>query len=99
MHHRSSLLAGLTAGLLLAGVASAAPSKVAVVCKADFAKLCPTATAVRGAVMRCVKTRLAEVSPDCKSAVETAQARNAARKAAKAAARSAPEEKASSPAS
>ena len=77
----------VAAGLIVAGNAQAAASKVKLACQADFQKLCSAeaATAKRGAVMRCVKTRLDQVSPDCQTAVKAAQARTAARKAARAA--------------
>jgi hypothetical protein len=77
----------VAAGFIAAGSAQAAASKVKLACQADFQKLCSTeaAAAKRGAVMRCVKTRLDQVSPDCQTAVKAAQARTAARKAARAA--------------
>jgi hypothetical protein len=66
-------------------VPAAAP-KVRDICLADFQKFCPTAKLIRGAVMRCVKTRLDDVSADCKSAVTAAREKSAARKAARLAA-------------
>ncbi|MEO8812968.1 MAG: hypothetical protein ABI376_08675 [Caulobacteraceae bacterium] len=73
-----------------AGAAVAAPAgpPVSQVCQADFQKLCPDAKVVRGAVMRCVKVRLNDVSAECGAAVKAAQEKNAARKAAKLAAAS-----------
>ncbi len=86
MQFRSFAAVVLAAGLVVGGSADAATSKVKLACQADFQKLCATASASkRGAVMRCVKTRLDQVSPDCQSAVKSAQAKTAARKAAKAA--------------
>jgi hypothetical protein len=75
--------------VLLASSASAgraAAPKVRDICLADFQKLCPASKLVRGAVMRCVKTRLDAVSADCRSAVSAAQQKSAARKAARLAA-------------
>ncbi|HEY5070937.1 MAG TPA: cysteine rich repeat-containing protein [Caulobacteraceae bacterium] len=66
--------------------AQAAAPQVRNICQADFQKLCPAAKPGRGAVMRCVKTRLSDVTADCKSAVTAAQERSAQRKAAKLAA-------------
>jgi hypothetical protein len=85
MELRLFAAAGLAAGLIVAGSAQAAASKVTLACQADFQKLCPTATAKRGAVMRCVKARVDQVSSDCQTAVKAAQERTAARKAARAA--------------
>jgi hypothetical protein len=85
-----------TVGLVLAALAfsasqaqAAAPS-VRDICQADFQKLCPTAKPARGAVMRCVKTRLGDVSTDCKAAVTAAQEKTAARKASRLAAAKSP---------
>jgi hypothetical protein len=88
MNIRTSLSAAL-ALVLLASVgaqAKTAAPKVRDICLADFQKLCPTAKLARGSVMRCVKTRLDDVSPDCRAAVTAAKDKNAARKAAKLAA-------------
>lgn len=84
---RSISLAACAVTLVAFAGGAQASSKVSQACEADFHKLCPSQTAGRGAVMRCVKTKLDTVTPDCKSAVQTAQAARAARKAAKAAAK------------
>jgi hypothetical protein len=70
--------------LAAAGQANAAKPRVNDVCQADFHKLCPDQAAGRGVVIRCARAHLSAVSPDCKSAVDTADALNAARRAAKA---------------
>jgi len=87
MELRSMAFVVMAAGLIVAGSAQGAPSKVKLACQVDFQKLCSAdaASAKRGAVMRCVKTRLDQVSPDCQTAVKAAQARTVARKAARAA--------------
>jgi len=87
---RSITLAVSAVAFIAAAGGVTAASKVSQVCAADFHKLCPSATAGRGAVMRCVKTQLDTVTPDCKAAVQTAQTARAARKAAKAAAAQSP---------
>jgi len=87
---RSITLAISAMALLATAGQAATASKVTQACAADFHKLCPSATAGRGAVMRCVKTQLDSVTPDCKTAVQTAQAARAARKAAKLAAAQSP---------
>ncbi|HEY5106096.1 MAG TPA: hypothetical protein VII73_04890 [Caulobacteraceae bacterium] len=85
MQLRSIAAVVLAAGLVVAGNAQAAASKVKLACETDFQKLCASASdgTKRGAVMRCVKTRLDQVSPDCQTAVKAAQAQTAARKAAR----------------
>jgi hypothetical protein len=57
--------------------------KVNDVCQADFHKFCPSEEPGRGVVIRCARAHLDQVSANCKSAVDTANALNAARKAAK----------------
>jgi hypothetical protein len=72
--------------LLVGGQAAAASRpKINEVCLADFHNLCPTQELGRGVVIRCAREHLEVVSADCKSAVDTANALNAARKSAKAA--------------
>ena len=88
MNIRTTLSAGL-ALVLMASVttgANAAAPKVRDICLADFQKLCPSAKLARGSVMRCVKTRLDDVSPGCRTAVTAAKEKSAARKVAKLAA-------------
>ncbi|MGH6992006.1 MAG: hypothetical protein ACREEH_01585 [Caulobacteraceae bacterium] len=84
---RSILTAALSAGLIASASAAWSAPTVKKACEADFAKLCPNAPNKRGATMRCVKTRLDQVSPNCSDAVKAAQARNAAKRAAKLATR------------
>jgi hypothetical protein len=70
--------------LLVAGPCFAAPKpRAAEVCLADFHKLCPGEELGRGVVIRCARAHLEAVAPDCKTAVEAANALNAARRAAK----------------
>ncbi|HEV2364757.1 MAG TPA: hypothetical protein VGS12_11240 [Caulobacteraceae bacterium] len=96
MKIRTLVSALLATGLALGGsTALAKGASVKTICQADFQKLCPTATPNRGAVMRCVKTRLDQVSAECKTAVQAAQAKNASRRAARKTARAT---KASAPA-
>jgi hypothetical protein len=76
-----SAFAVLAAGAQARGTAK---PKVNDVCQADFHKFCPSEEPGRGVVIRCARAHLEQVSTDCKSAVDTANALNAARKAAKA---------------
>jgi hypothetical protein len=86
--HRLAIAVSALA-LLAAGQATAASKpKVNEVCLADFHKLCPTQELGRGVVIRCARAHLEVVSSDCKSAVDAANALNAARKSAKAAKKS-----------
>ena len=82
--------------LAFAGQANAAKPKVNDVCQADFHKLCPDETPGRGVVIRCARTHLSAVSPDCKSAVEAADAVNVARRTAKASRRASAQKTAAS---
>lgn len=76
--------------LMIAGPALAAPKpRVNQVCLADFHKLCSDQTLGRGVVIRCARAHIDAVSPDCKTAVEAANAVNEARRSAKAARRAA----------
>ena len=76
--------------LTLAGApAFAAKPKVGEVCLADFHKLCPTEELGRGKVIRCARAHIDAVTPDCKSAVDAANASNAAKRQAKASKRAA----------
>jgi hypothetical protein len=80
--------ASLTAGLmaLALGVANAqtAAPKVRVACRADFQRLCPEATPGHGAVMQCLRGHMADVGPDCKSAIMAARDAARARRGANA---------------
>jgi len=73
----ASALAVLVAGQALA----AAKPRANQVCLADFHKLCPTQELGRGVVIRCARAHIDAVSTDCKTAVEAADALNAARAA------------------
>ena len=68
--------------------AQAAPG-VRKACAADMQKLCP-GIADHHAAHKCMMGHMAEVSPDCHSAIVAAKAARAARKAAAAAAAGAP---------
>ena len=59
-------------------------------CMADVQRMCPGATPGKGWVMHCIKGRMSEVSPGCKSAVETTKANRAAARAAAAGAAQTP---------
>lgn len=88
MTMRSVAVAALA--LMIAGPALAAPKpRVNEVCLADFHKLCSDQTLGRGVVIRCARAHIDAVAPDCKSAVEAANAVNEARRSAKAARRTA----------
>ena len=76
----ASALAVLVAGQALA----AAKPRANQVCLADFHKLCPTQELGRGVVIRCARAHIDAVSTDCKTAVEAADALNAAHRQAKA---------------
>jgi hypothetical protein len=83
--HRLAIAVSALALLAAGQAAAASKPKVNEVCLADFHKLCPTQELGRGVVIRCARAHLEVVSSDCKSAVDTANALNAARKSAKAA--------------
>ena len=86
---RSSVIAISALALLAAGAqARGTPKpKVNEVCQADFHKFCPSETPGRGVVIRCARAHIDSVSSDCKTAVDTANASNAAKRASKAAKR------------
>lgn len=92
MKFRSLATTGLVFAVvaLSASQAQAAAPRLRDICQADFQKLCPTAKPARGAVMRCVKARLGDISAECKAAVTAAQEKTAARKAARLAAAKSP---------
>ena len=83
--YRSVIAVSALALLVASQAAAASKPKINEVCLADFHKLCPTEQIGRGVVIRCARAHLEVVSSDCKSAVDTANALNAARKSAKAA--------------
>jgi hypothetical protein len=89
MKHRPLASFALAAGLLAAG-ASAAQVPVGPrpgrICRPDVQRLRPNVTPGHGAVMQCLRGRMAEVSADCQSALMAARAAHRARKAAEAAA-------------
>ncbi len=90
MNARNWLVTIPALAIVLAGPAFAAPKpKVNEVCLADFHKLCPTEELGRGKVIRCARAHLDAVAPDCKSAVDAANASNAAKRGAKSAKRAA----------
>ena len=68
--------------LSLAGTAAVAQGAPGVkkACAADMQKLCP-GIADPHAAKQCMKSHMADVSPDCHSAIEAAQAARAERKA------------------
>ena len=73
----------------LAAAASAAQTlpgpRPGQVCRADIQRLCPEVTPGHGAVMQCLRGRMAEVSADCRSALMAARAARRAKRAAEAA--------------
>ncbi len=76
------------ASLLAAGLATAQPAgppRVRQVCAADMQKMCASAGPGKAA-MQCLRGHAADVSPECKSAMDEARAMHAQRKAAAAAA-------------
>ncbi|MEO8926047.1 MAG: hypothetical protein ABI306_02690 [Caulobacteraceae bacterium] len=76
------------ASLLAVGFAAAQPAgppKVKEACAADIQKMCATAGPGR-ATMQCMRGHMADASPGCQSAMQTARAMHAQRKAAAAAA-------------
>lgn len=88
MNTRSVAIAAMA--MMIAGPSLAAPKpRVNEVCLADFHKLCPSQELGRGVVIRCARAHIDQVAPDCKTAVEAANAVNEARRAAKAARRTA----------
>lgn len=88
MNSRSVAIAAMA--MMIAGHSLAAPKpRVNEVCLADFHKLCPSQELGRGVVIRCARAHIDQVAPDCKTAVEAANAVNEARRAAKAARRTA----------
>jgi hypothetical protein len=72
--------------------------KVNDVCQADFHKYCPSEQAGRGVVIRCARAHIDSVSAECKSAVDIANASNAAKRAAKASKRASAKKPAGEPA-
>jgi ribosome-binding protein aMBF1 (putative translation factor) len=71
--------------VLVAGQAvGAAKPRANQVCLADFHKLCGSETLGRGVVIRCARAHIDQVAPDCKEAVQAADALNAAHRQAKA---------------
>jgi hypothetical protein len=82
-------LAGVLTLALASAPAFAAKPKVNEVCLADFHKLCPSEELGRGKVIRCARAHIDAVTPDCKSAVDAANASNAAKREAKASKRAA----------
>jgi hypothetical protein len=88
MNMRSVAIAAMA--MMIAGPSLAAPKpRVNEVCLADFHKLCSSEALGRGVVIRCARAHIDQVAPDCKTAVEAANALNEARRAAKAARRTA----------
>ncbi|MGH7022129.1 MAG: hypothetical protein ACREEB_00910 [Caulobacteraceae bacterium] len=88
MKSHAFAIAASTLAVILAGQAlAAAKPRANQVCLADFHKLCPSEALGRGVVIRCARAHMDAVSPDCKSAVEAANAVNEARRQAKAAKR------------
>jgi hypothetical protein len=86
MFLRTTIVAFSALAIFAAGVQARGTPKPKVndVCQADFHKFCPSEEPGRGVVIRCARAHLDQVTVDCKSAVDTANALNAARKAAKA---------------
>ncbi len=83
------ILASAVAVLCLASSAALAQGPhVKKACAADMQRLCP-GIADRHAAHKCMMSHIADVSPDCHSAIEAARAARAARKAAAAASASA----------
>jgi hypothetical protein len=82
------IFASAIAVLSLASSAASAQG-VRKACAADMQKLCP-GIADHHAAHRCMMSHMADVSPDCHSAMEAAKAARAARKAAAAAEAGAP---------
>jgi hypothetical protein len=85
MIFRSSVIAISALALLAAGAQARGTPKPKVndVCQADFHKFCPSQEAGRGVVIRCARAHIDSVSAECKSAVDMANASNAAKRAAK----------------
>ena len=85
------VLASAIAVLSLAGTAAAAQGAPGVkkACAADMQKLCP-GIADPHAARQCMKSHMADVSPDCHSAMDAAKAARAERKAEAASAATAP---------
>jgi hypothetical protein len=79
--------AAALAVVLAVGPAFAAKPKVNEVCLADFHKLCPSEELGRGKVIRCARAHLDAVTPDCKSAVDAANASNEKKRETKSAKR------------
>jgi hypothetical protein len=77
-----SVLASVIALLSLASTAAVAQGAPGVkkACAADMQKLCP-GIADPHAARQCMKSHVADVSPDCHSAMEAAKAARAERKA------------------
>ena len=89
MKHHPLAYFAVAAGLLAAGASAAQVSgapRPGRVCRSDVQRLCPNVTPGHGAVMQCLRGRMAEVSADCKSALMAARAAHRAKKAAEAAA-------------
>ena len=80
--NRVRVLVVAATALSLIASTSALAQGVKQACMADVQRMCPNAAPGRGMVMQCVKGRMTEVSPGCKTAIETARANRAARKAA-----------------
>jgi hypothetical protein len=100
MNLRSCVIVGAAFAILTAGQAVATPKpKVNEVCLADFHKLCPTEELGRGKVIRCARAHLDSVTSDCKTAVDAANASNAAKRQAKASKRASAKSSANSSAS
>lgn len=87
--------AAALAVVLAIGPAFAAKPKVNEVCLADFHKLCPTEELGRGKVIRCARAHIDAVTPDCKGAVDAANASNLKKREAKASKRAAAKQTAS----
>jgi hypothetical protein len=88
MKHRPLASFALAAALLAAGASAAQVSgapRPGRICRPDVQRLCPNVTPGHGAVMRCLRGRMAEVSADCKSALMDARAAHRAKRAAEAA--------------
>lgn len=81
--------------VLAVGPAFAAKPKVNDVCLADFHKLCPSEELGRGKVIRCARAHIDAVTPDCKTAVDAANAANEKKREVKSAKRAAAKQAAS----
>ena len=90
-----SILAMAAAGAQARGTPK---PKVNDVCQADFRKFCPSEEPGRGVVIRCARAHIDSVSAECKSAVDIANAANAAKRAAKASKRASAKQSANAPA-